>query len=93
MTETKPTVHELFEPCEVAGLPLRNRFDYARRARGGVALIITEGTYVPHPAARPDPAVPRMFGQRSLQGWVNKMRDGRVGEIVEFTVEHRRPLW
>lgn len=100
MTETKPTVHELFEPCEVAGLQLRNRFAmapmtrsfspngvpgpdvaayYARRARGGVALIITEGTYVPHPAAGPDPAVPRMFGQRSLQGWRRVVEEVHAG--------------
>jgi 2,4-dienoyl-CoA reductase-like NADH-dependent reductase (Old Yellow Enzyme family) len=80
----------LFEPCEVAGLRLRNRFAmapmtrsfspegipgpdvaeyYARRARGGVGLIITEGTYIPHPATGPDPRVPHLYGEEALEGW------------------------
>jgi 2,4-dienoyl-CoA reductase-like NADH-dependent reductase (Old Yellow Enzyme family) len=42
---------------------------YARRARGGVGLIITEGTYVADPSAGPDLTVPRMYGNESLAGW------------------------
>ncbi len=42
---------------------------YRRRAEGGVALIITEGTYVDHPVAGFDPNVPRFYGDRSLAGW------------------------
>jgi 2,4-dienoyl-CoA reductase-like NADH-dependent reductase (Old Yellow Enzyme family) len=42
---------------------------YRRRAEGGVALIITEGTYVDHPVAGFDPKVPRFYGDRALQGW------------------------
>jgi len=42
---------------------------YRRRAEGGVALIITEGTYVDHPVAGFDPNVPRFYGDHSLAGW------------------------
>ncbi len=42
---------------------------YRRRAEGGVGLIITEGTYVDHPAAGFDPQVPRFYGQPALSGW------------------------
>src|SRR5438309_5528877 len=42
---------------------------YRRRAEGGVGLIITEGTYVPHPAAGSDMAVPRFHGADALAGW------------------------
>jgi 2,4-dienoyl-CoA reductase-like NADH-dependent reductase (Old Yellow Enzyme family) len=42
---------------------------YRRRAEGGVGLIITEGTYPPHPAAGFDPKVPHLFGEAALQGW------------------------
>lgn len=42
---------------------------YRRRAEGGVGLIVTEGTYPPHPAAGFDPKVPRLYGQAALEGW------------------------
>jgi 2,4-dienoyl-CoA reductase-like NADH-dependent reductase (Old Yellow Enzyme family) len=42
---------------------------YRRRAEGGVALIITEGTLVDHPVAGFDPKVPRFYGDRALAGW------------------------
>jgi len=42
---------------------------YRRRVAGGVGLIITEGTYIPDPAAGPSTAVPRMYGEESLGGW------------------------
>jgi len=42
---------------------------YRRRAQGGVGLMITEGTYPPHPAAGFDPKVPRLYGEAALQGW------------------------
>ena len=42
---------------------------YRRRAEGGVGLIITEGTYPPHPAAGFDPKVPHLYGEAALQGW------------------------
>jgi len=42
---------------------------YRRRAEGGVGLIVTEGTYVPHPAAGFDSSVPRFYGADALDGW------------------------
>ncbi|MFZ2174324.1 MAG: NADH:flavin oxidoreductase [Rhodococcus sp. (in: high G+C Gram-positive bacteria)] len=42
---------------------------YRRRAAGGVGLIITEGTYIPDPAAGPQTRVPRIYGDESLEGW------------------------
>ena len=42
---------------------------YRRRAEGGVALIMTEGTLVDHPVAGFDPNVPHFHGEQSLAGW------------------------
>jgi 2,4-dienoyl-CoA reductase-like NADH-dependent reductase (Old Yellow Enzyme family) len=42
---------------------------YRRRAEGEVGLIVTEGTYVHHPAAGFDPKVPNFYGEHSLAGW------------------------
>nr|WP_314437232.1 NADH:flavin oxidoreductase [uncultured Brevundimonas sp.] len=42
---------------------------YARRARGGCGLIITEGTYIGHPSAHSYKNVPRFYGDAPLAGW------------------------
>lgn len=42
---------------------------YKRRAEHGVGLIITEGTYIPHPAAGDSESIPRIYGDASLAGW------------------------
>lgn len=42
---------------------------YRRRAEGGVGLIITEGTWVPHAGASNDADVPAFFGAAALRGW------------------------
>jgi 2,4-dienoyl-CoA reductase-like NADH-dependent reductase (Old Yellow Enzyme family) len=42
---------------------------YRRRAEGEVGLIVTEGTFVDHPAAGFHPDVPRFYGGRALAGW------------------------
>jgi 2,4-dienoyl-CoA reductase-like NADH-dependent reductase (Old Yellow Enzyme family) len=42
---------------------------YGRRAEGGVGLIMTEGTYIPHPGAGFDANVPNFHGEESLAGW------------------------
>jgi 2,4-dienoyl-CoA reductase-like NADH-dependent reductase (Old Yellow Enzyme family) len=42
---------------------------YRQRAAGGVGLIVTEGTWVPHGAASNDPMVPRFYGDDALAGW------------------------
>jgi 2,4-dienoyl-CoA reductase-like NADH-dependent reductase (Old Yellow Enzyme family) len=41
---------------------------YARRAAGGVGLIMSEGTTIDHPAASPDSAIPAFHGT-ALEGW------------------------
>jgi len=42
---------------------------YAKRARGGVGLIITEGVGVDHPAAVDKVAIPVLHGEAALAGW------------------------
>jgi len=42
---------------------------YRRRAEGGVGLIVTEGTWVPHWSASDDPDAPRFYGEDALSGW------------------------
>jgi 2,4-dienoyl-CoA reductase-like NADH-dependent reductase (Old Yellow Enzyme family) len=44
---------------------------YARRAAGGVGLLITEGTYVDHPSAGTSDQVPRFHGDDALGGWAH----------------------
>lgn len=41
---------------------------YRSRVEGGVGLIITEGTYIPHPSAHHYPNVPAFYG-KGLEGW------------------------
>jgi 2,4-dienoyl-CoA reductase-like NADH-dependent reductase (Old Yellow Enzyme family) len=48
--------------AEVAGY-------YARRAAGGIGLIITEGTLVGHPSASHETTVPRMTAGPAEDGW------------------------
>jgi 2,4-dienoyl-CoA reductase-like NADH-dependent reductase (Old Yellow Enzyme family) len=47
----------------------RNVEYYTRRARGGVGLIITEGTTIGHPGANGYRDVPAFDGEAALQGW------------------------
>lgn len=42
---------------------------YTRRAAGGVGLIITEGTVIPHKAGHGYPDVPSFYGEEALEGW------------------------
>jgi 2,4-dienoyl-CoA reductase-like NADH-dependent reductase (Old Yellow Enzyme family) len=42
---------------------------YARRAKGGTGLIITEGTYIGHPSAGDGESIPRFHGEQQLAGW------------------------
>ncbi|MFT4055071.1 MAG: NADH:flavin oxidoreductase [Novosphingobium sp.] len=42
---------------------------YARRVEGGVGLVITEGTWVPHPLAANEDNAPRFHGEDALAGW------------------------
>ncbi|MBS1989977.1 MAG: NADH:flavin oxidoreductase [Cyanobacteria bacterium SZAS LIN-3] len=54
------------------GIPRDNVADYyGRRAKGGVGLIITEGTFVDDNGSGShwQPNVPRFYGQDALTGW------------------------
>ncbi|SDE08610.1 NADH:flavin oxidoreductase [Glycomyces harbinensis] len=42
---------------------------YARRAAGGVGLIVTEGTYIGHESTWAGKKVPRVHGEEQLAGW------------------------
>ena len=42
---------------------------YRKRAEGGVGLIVTEGTWIPHWAASNDDSAPRFHGDDALAGW------------------------
>jgi 2,4-dienoyl-CoA reductase-like NADH-dependent reductase (Old Yellow Enzyme family) len=48
---------------------------YARRAAGGVGLIVTEGTYVGHESAGQSDRVPRFHGEEQLAGWAKVAED------------------
>ena len=48
---------------------------YRRRAEGGVGLILTEGTSPEHLSASNDANVPAFFGEASLAGWANVLKN------------------
>jgi 2,4-dienoyl-CoA reductase-like NADH-dependent reductase (Old Yellow Enzyme family) len=50
---------------------------YRRRAEGGVGLIVTEGTYVPHPGAGFYSDVPHFYGEQALAGWKRVLEEVR----------------
>ncbi|WP_306332842.1 NADH:flavin oxidoreductase [Streptomyces sp. KL118A] len=56
-----------FSPDGVPGADVAEY--YARRAAGGVGLIVTEGTYVDHASAGSSHRVPRFHGDAPLAGW------------------------
>lgn len=85
-------ISPIFEPVEIKGLSLRNRFVmapmtrysadpqtsapteavadyYARRARGGVALIVSEGVAIDHPSASSDKRVPALSTPGQVAAW------------------------
>lgn len=48
---------------------------YRRRAASGVGLILTEGTSPEHRSASNDANVPAFFGELSLKGWANVVKE------------------
>jgi 2,4-dienoyl-CoA reductase-like NADH-dependent reductase (Old Yellow Enzyme family) len=48
---------------------------YRARAAGGVGLILTEGTSPEHKSASNDVNVPGFFGEKSLAGWANVLKE------------------
>ena len=70
---------------------------YRRRAEGGVGLIVTEGTWINHPAASNDDNAPRFFGEDSLAGWRRVVDDvhaagGLIMPQLWHTGLSRRPV-
>ena len=75
------TLNGLTIPNRIAMAPMTREFSpggvpgadvaayYARRAAGGVGLIVTEGTLVDHPSAGTSDRVPRFHGEDALAGW------------------------
>ena len=57
---------------------------YRRRAEGGVGLIVTEGTSIPHPAAVFYPDVPRFYGDDALAGWKRVVEEVHAAGGVIF---------
>ncbi len=62
---------------------------YRRRAENDVALIVTEGAAVAHPAAVGDAglaefAVPEMFGEAALNGWRRVVSEVHAADGVIF---------
>ncbi|MZQ84105.1 12-oxophytodienoate reductase [Paenibacillus sp. 5J-6] len=57
---------------------------YRRRAENGVALIVTEGAVIDHPAATGDPNIPHMHGEAALSGWAHVVKEVHAagGKIV-----------
>jgi len=49
---------------------------YARRAKGDVGLIVTEGTVVDRPASKNEANIPNFYGEVALKAW---------GEVVKAT--------
>ena len=47
---------------------------YRRRAEGGVSLIVTEGTWIPHPSAGNDENIPNFYGEASLAAWAQVVK-------------------
>ncbi|AGP59415.1 NADH:flavin oxidoreductase [Streptomyces rapamycinicus] len=70
-----------FSPGGVPGADVARY--YARRAAGGVGLIVTEGTYIRHDAAGDSVRAPLFHGEDALTGWKNVVAevhraDGRI---------------
>lgn len=83
-----------FSPGNIPG---ENVADYyAARAKGGVGLIITEGTFIGHLAANGYPNVPAFFSEKALDGWkkvaeaVHK-NGGKIAPQIWHTGPFRRP--
>ncbi|MEK3735209.1 NADH:flavin oxidoreductase [Paenibacillus sp. FSL M8-0334] len=67
------------------GIPGQNVADYyRRRAENDVGLIVTEGTFINHPAAGNDPNVPNIHDEDALNGWTKVVDEvhGAGGRII-----------
>lgn len=78
------------------GVPGENVADYyARRAEGGVGLIITEGCSIGHPGSAAFAGVPVMYGEAALLAWsriierVHRSGAGIVPQLWHVGAERR----
>lgn len=57
---------------------------YAKRAEAGVGLIVTEGAFIPHPAAGFAETIPVLFGEEAMAAWrkVTEAVHGHHGKIA-----------
>ena len=61
--------------CSPGGVPGEDVAGYyARRAAGGVGLIVTEGTLIEHPSSGGAACIPRFHGEDALAGWARVVR-------------------
>ncbi|MED5543790.1 MAG: NADH:flavin oxidoreductase [Pseudomonadota bacterium] len=63
---------------------------YARRAEGGVGLILSEGTVIDRPNSRNEPGIPFFHGEEALTGWKGVVdavhaAGGRMGPQIWHT--------
>ena len=66
---------------------------YARRAHGGVGLIITEGVAINDPAAVDNENIPRMYGDAARAGWrVVVDRVHEAGGVIFPQLWHMGPM-
>lgn len=66
---------------------------YARRATGGVGLIVTEGVGIEDPTALDDPAIPVMYGEAALAGWKRVVEAVHAaGGVIFPQLWHQGPL-
>jgi 2,4-dienoyl-CoA reductase-like NADH-dependent reductase (Old Yellow Enzyme family) len=62
---------------------------FARRAAGGVGLIITEATYIGHPSSGQDDQVSRMYGDAALTGWSRVVKAVHAaGGVIAAQLQH-----
>ena len=73
------------------GIPAQQNADYyARRAAGGVGLILSEGTVIDRPVSRNEPGIPFFHGEAALAGWKTvadavHAAGGRIGPQIWHT--------
>lgn len=70
---------------------------YRRRVEGGTGLIMTEGTWIPHPAASNEENAPRFYGEDALTGWRRVVDEvhavgGKIMPQLWHTGLTRRPV-
>ena len=55
--------------CEDGAPNAEHAAYYARRARGGASLVMTEGVYIDHRSSGDNPFLGRFYGEHTLEAW------------------------